>query len=315
MKPLFVVGAPRSGTTLVRNLLRSLSDVYLLPDEFQILKRFIQAVEASQDPKMIAEMLDGSTFAMHMRRRGFWPNRDDLTALLANKPASEAFRDLVVAIANLEGVGTVRWWGDKTPETVFELDLVARIWPDVQILYVQRDPRATVMSMHKSWGRSLTRSAMIWRDAIRAAHIFKAQFPEQYRLVEFETLTEEPATQLAALSTWLDVSFEPEKLKNVTSEERWGSAAGSTGIVKRAPDWQQNLTQSQIRLIEEICFDEMRTCGIEPLYATQVRTPSKQTERLLKLNDAIRVLQSYARERGWRQAIAYKINQWRNSVS
>lgn len=314
MTALFVVGAPRSGTTLMRNILRGFDGVYLLPDEFQILPALVREVEGGASARDIAVFLDSTVFAGHMRRRGLWPSASKLADIFEGKTAAAGFRDLVQEIAMSEGIGSVTWWGDKTPENVFHLDLVERLWPDVQVIEVVRDPRSTTLSMHRSWGRSFLRGAVVWRDAIRAARRFTETRDEgRLRQISYERLTEDPERELKELADWLDVPFDRQAFETVASEERWGKSAGVAGVEKRTEDWSGTLSEAQLHLVEGICFDEMRLCGFEPQLARQARQPSRLALKAAKAADGARALSAYARERGWPAAISYKLRQWRHA--
>jgi hypothetical protein len=314
LTPLFVVGAPRSGTTLTRALLRGFEEVYLPPDEFQILPRFAAVTEGGASAAEITELVAGSVFAQHMRRRGIWPSEHDLERAIAGLGASEAFRAIVLAIAKKENTGPVRYWGDKTPETVFELDLVMRLWPDAQVIEVVRDPRATVLSMRQAWNRSLLRGAVIWRDAQNATKRFAETYGnDRLHRLKYEDLVEEPAAEMDRLGAWLGLTYDHDALSQISSEERWGGASGAKGVQKRGTNWREHLSSGDLRLIEEICFDVMQEAGFKPSEAQQVRQPGKAALQLARAGDAFRVLRAYARERGWANALRYKLNQWRNS--
>jgi hypothetical protein len=316
MTPLFVVGAPRSGTTLTRTLLKGFAPVYLPPDEFQILPRFIARAEAGATAQDLVAMVSESVFAGHMRRRGLWPDEAALAARMDGLSPAEAFRALVLAIAEQDGQEQVVFWGDKTPETVFQLDLIARLWPDARIIEVVRDPRSTVLSMHRAWGRSLLRGSVIWRDARAATRAFAGRHGrERLHTLSFEALTADPGAEMARIGDWLGLDYDHATLATASSEERWGRAAGSTGVRAQKADWEAALSDRQIRQIEEICFDEMIAAGISPTRATARRAPDAMALKLAKAGDALRVLQAYARERGWPAAVSYKVSQWQGRRS
>lgn len=308
---LFVIGAPRSGTTLARTLLGGFKGLYLPPDEFQILPNFIAQASQSPDVQALIQLVSGSVFAGHMKRREIWPDPAPLKAALGQTPPSAAFEALIHEIAKKDGAGDAHVLGDKTPETVFELPLIQRTWPKARFIEVVRDPRSTVLSMHRAWGRSILRSSVIWRDALHATAAFRANEDQNriYRL-SFEALTEDPAAEMAQLADWLELPYDNDFLGSARSEERWGKAAGQQGVQKRAAEWGGALTVKQIKQIEEISFRAMKQAGYEPQYASHEAPPSPAALKLAKVGDAVRVLQAYARERGWPAAIRYKLRQW-----
>lgn len=316
MTPLFVVGAPRSGTTLTRTLLRGFATVYLPSDEFQIMPAFLARAEGGASAAELAKFVESSAFASHMRRRGIWPGEVALAVALEGKAPAEAFRALVLAVADQEGVTPVVFWGDKTPETVFHLDLVARHWPEARVLEVTRDPRSTVLSMHRSWGRSLLRGAVIWRDAQRATRAFSETYgADRLYTLSFEALTANPSAELDRIGAWLGLTYDHSSLDEASSEERWGKASGTKGVQNRGADWEKAFSAAQIRQIEEICFAPMQAAGYAPTHALTERNPVGLRLKLAQLGDALRILQAYARERGWSAALKYKLSQWQGARS
>lgn len=316
MTPLFIVGAPRSGTTLVRTLMKGFAPVYLPPDEFQILPRFLAQAESGASATDLVRLVSESVFAGHMRRRGLWPDETMLASKMEGLSPAAAFQVLVLAIAERDGLSGVTVWGDKTPETVFELDLVARHWPEAKVVEVVRDPRSTVLSMHRAWGRSFLRGAVIWRDARMATRAFSERCSEgQLHTLSFEALTANPGAEMDRLGSWLGLEYDHETLSTVTSEERWGRAAGHTGVSAANADWEDALAPNQIQTIEEICFGELQAAGFTAVQARAGKIPGAMALKFAKAGDAMRVLRAYARERGWPAAVSYKLSQWKGRHS
>lgn len=310
MTPLFIVGVPRSGTTLMRSLMQVFDRVYLPPDEFQLLP-FILSSNLSTE--RLDTVLRTSNFADHMRRRNLWPDDACLEEIVKKADGPSVFQSLVLGIARKDKKLNPTYWGDKTPENLFHLDAIFATWPDARIIHVIRDPRSTVFSMKKSWGRSLTRSSVVWRDGVNAISRHKAG-QNRDRIFEFryETLTSDPASEIGKLAKWLNLPFDPSDLNDIQTEERW-STAKLSGIQQRGAAWDRPEYATDAKIIESICFDAMALAGYAPKYATAAMEPSKVALKLAKGADGWRVLRSYANERGWASAVYYKLRQWRTS--
>lgn len=308
--PLFIVGAPRSGTSLLRDLVRLFDGVYLPPDEMQILPLYCDGVRRGRSVGSLMRLLEASTFASHMRRRKLWPAGERLRTAVTGRDAARDLAALVHLLAEAEGVGDYTYWGDKTPGNVFCADLLLSVWPEARILYVERDPRDSVLSMGRAWGRSIVRGAVIWRDAVRAgADLGERLSVTQYRRTRHEDLTVDPVTELSQIASWLGVEFDPSALEGFRTEERWGRASGQTGIVRSRLSWKDDDART-IRRIEEIVFSEMQEAGYLPHFADAAVEPSALHLRFAKVADGWNALTSYARERGVWDAVAYKARQW-----
>ncbi|MEX0426795.1 sulfotransferase [Nocardioides sp. DS6] len=308
--PLFIVGAPRSGTTLMKTALRGFDGVYLLPEEFQILGLFLRAA-AHEDPRSLVRRIEESAFGSHMKDRGLWPDPELLASAIRGTNPGAAFESVVLSFAEKEGRLRPLFWGDKTPENIFELDLISATWPDARVINIVRDPRDTALSMNRAWGRSWLRSAVIWRDAAAAAATFALTHPDRFTEVRYEDLTARPEETLGRVASWLGVKFDTGALGVIQTGERWGRAATSRGVRQTESAWRTAVDPRHLRKIEAICYYQMQACGYTPVLATRAEAPRAWYTRCAAIADAARVVRSYARERGWRGAVSYKWRQWR----
>ena len=117
---------------------------------------------------------------------------------------------------------------------------------------------------------------------------------------------------MRALADWLGLSFDESRLLDFQTEERW-SGMDNVGIQQRGTDWESDTLKKDVTSIERVCFDEMKIANYLPRYATDVRRPGASALTFATLGDAWRVLNVYAKERGWPRAITYKVRQWRAS--
>jgi hypothetical protein len=122
-RPVFVIGCPRSGTTVVFSLLRACPSLASVGQEGHVLWESFH----------------------HPREHGWASN-----ALGAGDIRSFERRYLAWAVDLLARPGERRFL-DKTPRNSLRLPYLAALFPDAQYVFVQRDGRATVSSLITAW--------------------------------------------------------------------------------------------------------------------------------------------------------------------
>ena len=121
--PVFIIGAPRSGTTLTEQILSSHPDVFgagelqLIPRTADRLQEYLQA--PMPYPQCLIELAENSI----------------------NTPASEYLKQ-VRSLANGE-----RRIIDKMPGNFLHLGLIHILFPNAKIIHCRREPRDTCISM------------------------------------------------------------------------------------------------------------------------------------------------------------------------
>lgn len=119
-EPVFLVGFPRSGTTLLDQILSSHPEVTVL-EERETLGDVCRQMFPGQDVRFWADMAD---FQIEQMRQLYWAQVD----------------------AGLGGVAARRVFIDKLPLNAALLPLIHRLFPSARIILALRDPRDVVLS-------------------------------------------------------------------------------------------------------------------------------------------------------------------------
>src|SRR5690606_17814728 len=125
---LFIVGMPRSGTKLLRDLLNRHPDVAIFPNESHFFPRMPALIEKHGDPRrrerfarLYAE-LEGTRFMRRIRADGISIERDDWFARIDGGGARDVLKALFACYAAMTGRRIV---GDKTPEYLTEVPVLS----------------------------------------------------------------------------------------------------------------------------------------------------------------------------------------------
>ncbi len=179
-RALFVMGAPRSGTTVVGNYLASSPRVLGLGEYggFHLAHNLApSALGAMPGPFTASYLRDLVTHAQWFA--------EELTAADG--------RD---------------WYCDTTPWNLLAADRIAAELPDALFVLMLRHYSGTVQSLRRSFesgftwaGATWTESARVWADFYRAA----GQLPADRTVaVSYDAMTADPETVLDLLVKWLD---------------------------------------------------------------------------------------------------------------
>ncbi len=187
---VFVVGMPRSGTSLVEQILSSHRAVHGAGERAEI-GRIAERVahEAAAPYPAAVEALDAAALARHGR-----------AYLEALRPlAPDALRMV-----------------DKMPSNVFHLGLIARILPGARVVHCRRDPRDVCLSCFaqdfaqgNEFSYDLGDLARYWRGYERLAAHWRRALPLETIELRYEALVADPEGESRRLVDFLGLDWDP----------------------------------------------------------------------------------------------------------
>ena len=198
-QPVFVVGLPRSGTSLVEQICASHSEVVGAGELSAILNAARRIAAANTDRERLAD----------------W----DRTAARA-----EAQRHAQV----LEALGAgARRVVDKTPLNIMRLGLIGAMFPQARVIWCHRDPRDVVVSNHTLYfgrGNSYSTDQRNCAYAVRQIERMGAAWERHSRLailnVTYEELVGDLDNQVRRIVDFLGLAWEPACLEFYKTDRR-----------------------------------------------------------------------------------------------
>jgi Flp pilus assembly protein TadD len=184
--PIFLVGFPRSGTTLLDQILSSHLRLYCM-EEKEIF------AESVADVLMGGASLDD--LDLEARRADYWARVDE--------PRGD--RLLV----------------DKLPLNIIFLPLIARVFPDAKIIFALRDPRDVILScFQQRFGMNaamaqfldLANAAAYYDLVMSLMEACRARLPLKVHQVRYEDVVANLDQEARALTAFLDLPFESSML-------------------------------------------------------------------------------------------------------
>jgi Sulfotransferase family len=227
----FVVGVPRSGTTLLRLMLDAHPQL-AIPPETNFIPRLVRAWRRLDRRGASEEDKRAKAFEV-LRRHRRWADwnvaEEGLRRRLARTPLTlgDAARSLHLEYG--ERVGKPRW-GDKTPIYLRDMTLIQEALPEVRFIHLLRDGRDVAVSWTEvSWGtETVLEAAEEWVTRIRKARRSSRRLvPGTYLEVRYEDLLAEPERVLRRVSEFVELPWDSRMLDyHRTAGERLSEMAG-----------------------------------------------------------------------------------------
>ena len=173
-RPLFLIGAPRSGTTILAKLLNGHREV-LMTHETAVFLQLDHLINKSRIGSRAGTPFGKSyneLWAEHLRRH-----------------AKHLIETFYSRIAAQEKKSHLRYWGEKHPHLNRCLPFLTTFFPDAMYVYAVRDPRDTACSIAKMTKVSLSEALTNWGRFAEAYEDFAdALTPERITVVKYEDL-------------------------------------------------------------------------------------------------------------------------------
>jgi tetratricopeptide (TPR) repeat protein len=199
--PVFIVGFPRSGTTLLDTLLMNIPGLHVL-EEMPVIS-------------LVEEGLGGEA----------------RLATLTSAEAGALRARYFEVLATLSAPGRGQTIVDKFPLHMARMPLIHRLFPDAKVILVERHPCDSVLSCFMS-NFALNDAMRSFADLKEAALTYDAVFdawtrattllPIHVHRVRYERLVDDLETEMRTLLGFLGIAWDPQVLDNRASAAKRG---------------------------------------------------------------------------------------------
>lgn len=211
--PFFIVGSPRSGTTLLRFIVSSHPRLGI-----PAKTGFIPHLGYDRDVQMTLPQVQTLLARIGSLNRE-WANLVDNVEAFYQALAEPRLAHILDALyrPHIGGSGAVRW-GDKTPSYVLYLPMLSAILPSAQFVHVIRDGRDVTLSAHKKWGAQRWYMDRYYLLRNWTMHVERGRSAgrdlgaERYLEVRYEALVTETESVLAEVCAFLGEELHPAML-------------------------------------------------------------------------------------------------------
>jgi Sulfotransferase family len=272
-RPIFVLGCPRSGTTLLQLMLHSHHRIAIPPETRFLIPTYTHRLSFG-DLEQRANRRRLARFIVRRRTRfeELGLPRKAIVRQIADGPPTVGSALGIVLRAYARLFDCPRW-GDKRPAYHGYIDVLMRLFPDAHLVHVVRDPRDCVASLKRMpWFRASSHFAVAeWAAAIRHTDAAKRRWPDALTRVRYETLVADPERELRALCAALGEAYDPAMAEPrrvadiaVPLRQAWHSNTRAEVSAASVGGWTKGLDRWEVALCETALAGPMRRFGYEP---------------------------------------------------
>lgn len=291
--PVFVVGCPRSGTTLLYHMLLSAGGFAIYRSEsnvFNLLAPRFSGMRSLADRKALLDFwLKSKLFEVS----GL--NAHDISARITSecRNPGDFLRIVMQEVAVSQKVAR---WADCTPEHLLYVDQIKREIPEALFIHIIRDGRDVALSYEKQgwihplpWDRNhnsrLAVAGLYWEWLVRNGRERGKALGSDYQEVRFEDLIDKPQQTLARLGSFIDHDLDYERIRQtaIGSVQRPNTSfAESEAEFDPVARWKSKMSAEQIEFFDGLVGDFLLELGYSPLAHPNLRANTRASRMRAK---------------------------------
>lgn len=268
--PVFVVGSPRSGTTLLYHMLLSAGRFAIYRAETLVFNVLAPRFGDARTPSDRTAMTEAFIRSDMFRISGLDPSafRADIDRSCLN--SGDFLRLFMEAICRTQGVDR---WAETTPVHVLHVPEIKAAIPDALFIHIVRDGRDVAVSMMKQrWVRPLPwdrrapelAAGAFWAWVVESGERAGAGHARDFLRVRYEDLTAAPQPTLDRIAEFIDQPLVHEEIlrAGVGSVRKPNTSfpGQTSGFHGR---WNAELTEDRARALEAMLAPVLAVQGYD----------------------------------------------------
>jgi Sulfotransferase family len=287
-QPVFIVGTPRSGTTLTAKILGRHSRLFM-PGETHFFDDVYSRAAQLGDPGNSAVRLEiarrlhtiyGRYYEQEDQQRitRLYPAPQDLAEALDGCTGYGMILDRFMNL-QMQSEGKLRW-GNNAPRDLFSVREIREYFPDAKLVVCVRDIRAFLYSYKGKWkitgDKHVERlkklyhpvvTSFLWKSSMQQLSLLEDLVPPADRIVvHYEDLVTDPEGTVRNICTTIEEDYEPDML--VVEGHNSSTATDTRGIFSSSVDiWRTELSQEEIVISQNIGGSLLNRLGYDVIPA------------------------------------------------
>jgi hypothetical protein len=287
--PIFIVGMPRSGTTLTARILGRHPHIFIPGETHFFDDIYTRCHELGNPWEIEAQERIVARLSTLYDRFNEPADQARITKLFAKpsildelKTSSRTYGELFSCFMHVQmrDAGKIRW-GNQVPKDIFHIKEILSFYPDAKFLVCVRDIRDFLLSYQNQWRKTSSEHvdrlkklyhpivmSLLWKGTVKQLMVVNTLVAaENLQVLRYESLVACPAETIEEVCSFLGEEYMESLLKVDTHnssfqvEER-GIFATSVGR------WRQQLSAEEVYLAERIARRELDYLGYKVAQVT-----------------------------------------------
>lgn len=299
--PIFITGLPRSGTTLLGNIIDRHPRIAVFVESFFIPQYyFLQCFYWPLSNKANYLRMAKAIVKEEASKRNHLELDEDAVLAVTRRNYSHLLDALMRSWARTQGKER---WADKSPGYITKLRLLHRMYPNAQFVHIIRDGRDVWLSLRKlGWEKNIVAVARVWEKSIRNARQFaRNHLGNNYLELRYEDLIRNPQVELKKIMEFLGEPYTDELINENSSSGRNRAFMGWPDIHEtissdNSQKWMKELSPEDVALFESQAGHLLRDLGYPLVHD---KSMSRRYWKLGKLLLASYIARGYRLVKTW----------------
>jgi hypothetical protein len=276
--PVFVLGCPRSGTTVLYHMLLSAGDFAVYRAESNVFNLLVPRFGGLRTVRDRQELMHVWLKSRLFRVSGLESqDAEELSGRILSDchNGGDFLRITMEAIARKQGV---RRWADCTPDHLLYMEEIKRQIPEALFIHIIRDGRDVALSYaQQKWshplpwdrGEELAVAGLYWEWVVRKGREQGRRLGADYREVRFEQLNTNPKETLAELGAFIQHDLDYDRIQQAgigsvsNPNSSFGKDKDGEGSFNPVGRWKSKMSAQEAAAFEEIVGGLLSELGYE----------------------------------------------------
>lgn len=272
--PVFILGSPRSGTTLLYHMLLSAGGFAVYRSETHVFDMIAPRFGDLSDPARRRALMDVWLQSSYFQRSGLDAEEIRHRVVADCRGPGDFLRITMGSIAENQQVDR---WADCTPKHVLHLREIKREIPEALIVHIIRDGRDVALSLQQQgWIRTFPGdttpnwlvAGYYWDWMMKTGTDFGARAGADYLEVRFEDLVQQPEAALKKVGNFIDHDLDYDRISSVAigsvSKPNTSFApSGAEAVFNPVGRWRDSVPIEEVALFEAALGNSLESLGYE----------------------------------------------------